>query len=96
MGVIMGICKSSKFAECYNELRSNKKLRDELSELSGHKLKSKLAEAFPNTKISEHFIRTAKEIIKKILELIQVHLLVSKISLHFTKIILKKLINLKR
>ena len=61
----MGICKSSKFAECYNELRSNKKLRDELSELSGHKLKSKLAEAFPNTKISEHFIRTAKEIIKK-------------------------------
>lgn len=57
--------KSSKFIDCYNELRSNKELRDELSKLSGSKLKSRLAETFPTIEITGHFIRTAREIIKE-------------------------------
>ena len=57
--------KSSKFTGCYNELCSNKELRDELSKLSGNKLKSRLAETFPNTEITGHFIRTAREILKE-------------------------------
>lgn len=57
--------KSSKFAECYNELRSNKKLRYELSKLSGSKFKSKLMEIFPSIKITGHFTRTVKSILKE-------------------------------
>lgn len=57
--------KSSKFTNCYNELRSNKELRDELSKLSGNKLKSRLAETFPNIEITGHFVRTAREILKE-------------------------------
>lgn len=57
--------KSSKFTNYYNELRSNKELRDELSKLSGSKLESRLAETFPTIKITGHFIRTAREIIKE-------------------------------
>lgn len=57
--------KSSKFTNCYNELRSNKDLRYELSKLSGSKLKSRLAETFPTIEITGHFIRTAREIIKE-------------------------------
>lgn len=57
--------KSSKFTDCYNELRSNKELRDELSKLSGSKLKSRLAETFPTIEITGHFIRTAREVLKE-------------------------------
>ena len=57
--------KSSKFTNCYNELRSNKDLRYELSKLSGSKLKTKLAETFPAIEITGHFIRTAREILKE-------------------------------
>lgn len=57
--------KSSKFTNCYNELRSNKELRDELYKLSGNKLKSRLAETFPNIEITGHCIRTAREILKE-------------------------------
>lgn len=57
--------KSSKFTNCYNELRSNKDLRYELSKLSGSKLKTKLAETFPTIEITGHFIRTAREILKE-------------------------------
>lgn len=57
--------KSSKFTNYYNELRSNKELRDELSKLSGSKLESRLAETFPTIKITGHFIRTVREIIKE-------------------------------
>ena len=57
--------KSSKFTDCYNELRSNKELRDELSKLFGSKLKSRLAETFPTIEITGHFIRTAREVLKE-------------------------------
>lgn len=57
--------KSSKFTNYYNELRSNKDLRYELSKLSGSKLKSKLAETFPTIEITGHFMRIAREILKE-------------------------------
>ena len=57
--------KSSKFTNYYNELRSNKDLRYELSKLSGNKLKSRLAETFPNIEITGHFMRIAREILKE-------------------------------
>lgn len=57
--------KSSKFTVCYNKLRSNNELRDDLSKLSGSKLKSRLAEIFPTVEITGHFIRTAREILKE-------------------------------
>ena len=60
--------KSSKFTECYNELRSNENLRDELSKLSGSKLKAKLTEIFPTIDITGHFMRMAREILKESIE----------------------------
>lgn len=57
--------KSSKFAECYNKLRSNENLREELFKLSGNKFKAKLTEIFPGIDITGHFIRIAREIVNE-------------------------------
>lgn len=56
--------KNSKFVGYYNELRSNKLLREKLSKLSRSKLKDKLTEIFPDIDITGHFIRRVKEILK--------------------------------
>lgn len=56
--------KNSKFTECYNELRSNENLREELSKLSGSNFKAKLSEVFPSIEVTGHFVRTAKELLK--------------------------------
>lgn len=57
--------KSSKFAECYKEIRCNKDLINELSNLKRCELKSKLSELFPSVPTTDSLIRKVQDILKE-------------------------------